>query len=198
MLKRNVGSSLLRGAASLLHPTHLSHSTPSCFNAPNPLCGRVTSATVRNRVKLSSHQGDGVERSSQDGGKTNTAGTNSTSQPGSVLRFLKLPSLEKEKDSFSCLLALVPSIMECFQTGIWTLLITDNIFQGVFYWWCVLKPQVFSCKTENFMIWLSCCSEGKLAGNKNKPTGVSMQSTEQHMECLLRSANVYLECKVWF
>ena len=48
-----------------LHPTHPSHPTPSSINAPNPLCGRVTSATVRNRVKLSRHQENGVGRSSQ-------------------------------------------------------------------------------------------------------------------------------------
>lgn len=37
------------------------HPTPSCFNASNPLCGRVTSATVRNRVKLNRHQEEGAE-----------------------------------------------------------------------------------------------------------------------------------------
>lgn len=38
--------------------THPSHPTPSCINASNPLCGRVTSATVRNRVKLSRQSGE--------------------------------------------------------------------------------------------------------------------------------------------
>ncbi|XP_044050733.1 ankyrin repeat and protein kinase domain-containing protein 1-like isoform X3 [Siniperca chuatsi] len=55
----------LRTSASH-HPTHPSHPTPSCINAPNPLCGRVTSATVRNRVKLSRHRKNGGERSSTD------------------------------------------------------------------------------------------------------------------------------------
>ncbi|CAB1431068.1 unnamed protein product [Pleuronectes platessa] len=49
------------GPQLLLHPKHPSHPTPSCINASNPLCGRVTSATVRNRVKLSKHQENGVE-----------------------------------------------------------------------------------------------------------------------------------------
>lgn len=49
-----------------LHPTHPCHPTPSCINASNPLCGRVTSATVRNRVKLNRHQENGGERSSTD------------------------------------------------------------------------------------------------------------------------------------
>lgn len=45
------------------HPTHTQcHPTPSSINASNPLCGRVTSATVRNRVKLNRHQEKGEER----------------------------------------------------------------------------------------------------------------------------------------
>lgn len=50
---------------SALH-THSCHPTPSCINASNPLCGRVTSATVRNRVKLNRHRENGRGRSSTD------------------------------------------------------------------------------------------------------------------------------------
>lgn len=46
--------------------THSCHPTPPCINASNPLCGRVTSATVRNRVKLNRHRENGRERSSTD------------------------------------------------------------------------------------------------------------------------------------
>lgn len=45
--------------ASLLPDTRPCHPTPSRINACNPLCGRVTSATVRNRVKLNRHRREG-------------------------------------------------------------------------------------------------------------------------------------------
>ena len=68
--------------------THLTP-TPSCINASNPLCGRVTSATVRNRVKLCKHQENGVElpasgitkRSAPPGGRLSATEQNPTLSP---------------------------------------------------------------------------------------------------------------------